>query len=73
MSRLVPISRAKLIRRLKKLGFDGPFPGSDHNFMVRGDNFVRIPNVHRREIGVNLIAEILREGGISREDWLSAE
>lgn len=73
MSRLVPISRAKLIRRLKKLGFDGPFPGSDHNFMVRGDNFVRIPNVHRREIGVNLIAEILREGGMSREDWLSAE
>jgi predicted RNA binding protein YcfA (HicA-like mRNA interferase family) len=73
LSRLVPISRAKLIRRLKKLGFDGPFPGSDHNFMVRGDNFVRIPNVHRREIGVNLIAEILREGGISREDWLSAE
>ena len=69
----MPISRAKLIRRLKKLGFDGPFPGSDHNFMVRGDNFVRIPNVHRREIGVNLIAEILREGGISREDWLSAE
>ena len=72
MSRLVPVSRAKLIRRLKKLGFEGPFPGSDHDFMVRGDNFVRIPNVHRREIGANLIAEILREGGISREDWLLA-
>ena len=30
--------------------------------MVRGDNFVRITNYHRREIGANLVAEILREG-----------
>jgi predicted RNA binding protein YcfA (HicA-like mRNA interferase family) len=69
----VPISRAKLIKRLKNIGFDGPFPGSDHDYMVRGDNFVRIPNVHRREIGANLIAEILREGAITREEWLSSD
>jgi hypothetical protein len=69
----VPISRAKLIKRLKKIGFGGPFPGSDHDYMVRGDNFVRIPNDHRREIGANLIAEILREGAISRDEWLSAD
>jgi hypothetical protein len=69
----VPISRAKLIKRLKNIGFDGPFPGSDHDYMVRGDNFVRIPNVHRREIGANLVAEILTEGAISREEWLSAD
>lgn len=41
--------------------------------MVRGDNFVPIPNDHRREIGANLIAEILREGGVSRDEWLSAD
>jgi predicted RNA binding protein YcfA (HicA-like mRNA interferase family) len=69
----VLISRAKLIRRLKKIGFEGPFQGSDHDFMVRGDNFVRIPNDHGREIGVNLISEILREGGVSRDEWLSAD
>ena len=67
MSKLVPVSRAKLIRRLRKIGFEGPFPGSDHDFMVRGDNFVRIPNSHRREIGTNLISEILREGEITRD------
>ena len=49
MSRLVPVSRAKLVRRLKDIGFEGPFPGSDHDYMIRGDNFVRIPNSHRRE------------------------
>ena len=73
MSKLVPVSRAKLIRRLKNIGFEGPFPGSDHDFMVRGDNFVRIPNSHRREIGANLISEILREGEITRDEWLFAD
>ena len=73
MSRLVPVSRTKLIKLLKKIGFEGPFAGSDHDFMVRGDNFVRIPNDHRREIGPNLVAEILREGAISRDEWLSAD
>jgi hypothetical protein len=69
----VPVSRSKLIRRLKKIGFEGPFPGSDHDYMVRGDNFVRRPNEHRRETGANLISEILREGGVSRDEWLSAD
>ncbi len=72
MSRITPVSRGDLIRRLKKIGLDGPYPGSDHDFMVRGDNFVRIPNPHRREIGVKLISEILCEGGIDRDEWLSA-
>ena len=69
----MPVSRMKLIRRLKDIGFEGPFPGSDHDYMVRGDNFVRIPNSHRREVGANLIAEILREGDISRDEWLFAD
>ncbi len=71
MSRLTPISRPELIRRLKKLGFEGPFPGSDHDYMVREDNFVRVPNPHKCDIRVHLLSEILREGGISREEWLS--
>ena len=72
MSRLTPVSRADLIKRLKKIGFEGPYPGSDHDYMVRGDSFVRIPNPHKREIGVNLLSEILREGRISREEWFLA-
>lgn len=71
MARLVPVSRAELIKRLRKLGFEGPFPGSDHDYMIRGDYFVRIPNPHKRDIGVRLLSEILREGGISRDEWLS--
>ena len=71
-NRLTPVSRLDLIKRLKELGFIGPYSGPGHAFMVRGTNRVRIPNRHKKEIGVNLLLEILREGGISREDWLSA-
>jgi hypothetical protein len=53
------------------MGFVGPYAGPDHAFMVRGTNRVKIPNPHGQEINVNLLSEILREAGISREEWLS--
>jgi hypothetical protein len=39
--------------------------------MTRGTNRIKIPNPHKKEIGINLLLEILREGEISREEWLS--
>jgi hypothetical protein len=32
-----PISRAELVRNLRKAGFDGPYPGGKHQHMVKGD------------------------------------
>jgi len=73
LSRLVPVSRAELIRRLKKLGFDGPYSGSGHAYMVRDHLYVTIPNPHHGEaIGASLLVEILRKARISREEWFSA-
>jgi hypothetical protein len=40
--------------------------------MKRGDITVTLPNPHGRDIGVNLILTILREAGISREEWESS-
>ena len=59
-----------LIRGFRKLGFDGPHPGGKHSFMARGDLKVRIPNSHRGDISPHLLAEILRQAGISRGEWL---
>ena len=57
MSRLTPVPRRELIRRLRKLGFDGPYPGSKHEVMAKGDISIIIPNSHRDEdIGASLIA-----------------
>ncbi len=36
MSRLGPIKRDAFIKKLKALGFEGPFPGKRHDFMVIG-------------------------------------
>jgi len=66
-----PVSRAVLIRTLRALGFDGPYSGGRHMFMLRGNDRAIIPNPHRSDIGVNLLARILREAGVSRAEWES--
>jgi len=37
--------------------------------MVRGDVTIRTPNPHERDIGEELLARILRQAGISKDDW----
>jgi predicted RNA binding protein YcfA (HicA-like mRNA interferase family) len=64
-----PIRRLDLIRCLRELGFEGPFSGGRHQFMVRSDVVVTLPNPHRGDIGRELLARILRQAGISREEW----
>ncbi len=64
-----PIKRLVLIRTLKRLGFNGPFSGGKHQYMRKGKLNVTIPNPHQGDIDKKLLADILREAGISREDW----
>jgi predicted RNA binding protein YcfA (HicA-like mRNA interferase family) len=68
--RLAPVSRAELIKRLRRLGWEGPITGGKHQHMIKGAINLTIPNPHRGEIGVNLLAVILKEAGISRRDWI---
>lgn len=63
-----PISRQNLIRHLRERGFDGPYSGGKHSFMVKGDVRLTIPNPHRGDIGHELLC-ILRQAGIAREEW----
>lgn len=64
-----PVSRKELVRCLHRAGFDGPFSGGKHQFMIRGDVTVRIPNPHRGDVGRELLARILRQAGIDRDEW----
>ena len=71
--KLSPISRQDLIRRLRSLGWGGPYSGTKHQHMVKENVQLTIPNPHGgREIGVNLLKIILNEAGISRDEWLNA-
>lgn len=65
------ISLRKLIQKFNKLGFDGPYSGGRHLFMIKGNLKVRIPNPHKGDISQHLIAEILRQAGISSKEWNS--
>lgn len=63
------ISWKKLVERFRELGFDGPYSGGRHLFMCKESLKVRIPNPHNGDISKHLLAEILRQAGISRDDW----
>jgi hypothetical protein len=38
--------------------------------MRRGDVTLILPNPHQRDIGVAFLQRLLRQAGISREEWL---
>lgn len=65
----VPTKRRDLIAGLRRLGFTGPFSGGKHQFMTRGDVVLTIPNPHHGDIGIGLLAVVLRQAGISRKEW----
>jgi predicted RNA binding protein YcfA (HicA-like mRNA interferase family) len=69
MPNIRPIKRRDLIRFLKKLGFEGPLTGGKHQFMLKGEIKLRIPNPHAQDISIDLLIRILRQGGVSKEDW----
>jgi predicted RNA binding protein YcfA (HicA-like mRNA interferase family) len=64
-----PISRKDLVRHLRKMGFEGPYTGGKHQFMLKGKITLTIPNPHKGDIGLELLTRILRQAGISRKEW----
>ena len=64
-----PVSRKTLVQSFRRLGFAGPYSGGKHQFMVRGTVTVRIPNPHQGDIGQELLARILRQAGVSKNEW----
>ena len=64
-----PVSRRELIRRLKRLGFEGPYSGGRHEFMTRGTRRLILPNPHRSGISADLLTRIIRQGGVTKEEW----
>lgn len=69
MPTLGPISRRELIQALRKMGFDGPYSGGKHQFMIRENVTIRLPNPHQGDIGTGLLSRILRQAGIGRDEW----
>lgn len=59
MSPWKPCKRRDFIRRLRKLGFDGPYSGTHHQFMIHGQNHIAIPS--NAEYSVPQLRTMIRE------------
>ena len=72
MSRLTPLRSREVFHKLHRLSFVGPIPGGRHARMVHPQTGQIIPvPIHKgKDIGVGLIWEIIKEVGITREEWL---
>jgi predicted RNA binding protein YcfA (HicA-like mRNA interferase family) len=66
---LGPIKRTELITYLQILGFEGPYSGGKHQFMLKGMIRLRLPNPHRGDIGKELLLRILKQAGIDKDSW----
>lgn len=72
MAKLTPLKPREVVRKLRRLGLQGPIPGGKHQRMVHPDTgqIIPIPMHQGCDIGVGLIREIIRELGIGREEWM---
>jgi len=73
MSRWKPCKRREFVRRLRALGFEGPYSGSRHQFLVHGQRRLTVPS--NSEYSVPQLRMMLREAGdllgreISWAEW----
>ena len=69
MTKISPLSFSELVRKLKFLDFKGPYAGGKHLYMLKNELRLTLPNPHRKEIGVDLIKRLMRQGGITKKEW----
>jgi len=73
MSRWAPCKRREFIRKLRKFGFDGPYSGTRHQFMVYGQQRLAIPSndefsVPQLRMMIQEVEEIIA-GKIAVDRW----
>lgn len=75
MVQWAPCKRRDFIKRLRKLGFDGPYSGTRHQFMIYTNHRMAIPS--NKEYSIPqlrmMISEVERiiERKIMLDDWNS--
>ncbi len=69
--KLSSIKWKEFVRRLQQFGFSRPFIGGKHPYMVKGNIVLTIPNPHKGDIGIALLLRILKQAGISKNEWIN--
>lgn len=73
MPKLSPAKPRTVVKKLHSLGFEGPFGGGRHIFMRHPDTRIKIPvPVHKgRDLPIGTLRAIIRQVGVSVEEWLA--
>ena len=66
MSRWTPCKRREFLRKIRSFGFDGPFSGTRHQFMVYQQHRLAIPS--NEEFSVPQLRLLLREVELRSEE-----
>jgi len=70
MSKISPLPRRILIKKLRELGFFGPYSATRHEYMKRNGEKIFIPNPHGKDIGLPIIKKIIGQLKISNQEFL---
>ena len=75
MSPWLPCKRRVFIKRLRKLGFEGPYSGAKHQFMVYKDHRLSIPtnaeySIPQLRVMINEVIAII-DRKLDAEEWNS--
>jgi predicted RNA binding protein YcfA (HicA-like mRNA interferase family) len=74
MSRWQPCKRRNFVRKLRALGFEGPYSGARHQFLVHGSHRLTIPS--NAEYSVSQLRMMVRQAEavlgreISPAEWI---
>ena len=71
MNRWNPCKRVVFIRRLRKLGFEGPYSGTKHQFLLYGMLRLTVPS--NAEYSVPQVRTMLREVAVLLQREITAE
>jgi predicted RNA binding protein YcfA (HicA-like mRNA interferase family) len=72
MPKLRPEKPGEVIRKLRRLGFEGPLSGGRHLVMrhPQTGKKISVPMHKGRDIPVGTLRAILREAGVDVEEWV---
>lgn len=75
MSRWIPCRHRDFVKKLRRIGFEGPYSGTRHQFMVYGQHRLTIPSndeysVPQLRLMIREI-EVILEREITLEEWNS--
>ena len=73
MPKLTPAKPRIIVKKLRRLGFEGPFGGGRHVVMRHPETRIKIPvPMHKgKDMPIGTLRAIIRQANVSVEEWLA--